>query len=272
MERYVNRVIEGDCLEVLKDFPDQGIDMILCDLPYGTTQNKWDQIIDLQQLWTQYERIIKPAGVIALSAQGRFTAQLIESNPERFKYKIVWIKSRATNFLNANKQPLRRHEDICIFYKQQALYNPQKIRGAPYDKGVRKDNHSGTYGHFNSSRIVNRDGKRFPGDVLAFEEENLLDWVDVQEGNSNRSFHPTQKPVDLGRWLIRTYSQPNEIILDNACGSGSFLVAAIMEKRRFIGIDINDRSYHFNKKVDFVAISNKRIRLANAEMNSRFDF
>ncbi|PSK90777.1 site-specific DNA-methyltransferase (adenine-specific)/modification methylase [Taibaiella chishuiensis] len=268
----MNRVYEGDCLEVLTKFPDKCIDMVLCDLPYEITENKWDKCIDLPSLWYQYRRIIKPAGVIALTGQGRFTGKLIESNPDWFKYKIVWIKSKATNFLNANKQPLRRHEDICIFYQQQSIYNPQKIQAKPYDKGVRKDKGSGSYGKFNSSRSLNTDGKRFPTDVIAFEEESLTDWIFFKTAESEGVFHPVQKPVNLGRWLIQTYTVPGQIVLDNACGSGSFLVAAIMEKRQFIGIEKNDHSYHFGRKVDYVAITNKRIRLAFQEMNSRLSF
>jgi site-specific DNA-methyltransferase (adenine-specific) len=140
---YVNRIIEGDCLAILPKLKDHSIDMVLCDLPYAITQNKWDTAIDLEKLWTQYRRIIKPNGVIALTGQHRFTGLLISSNPSWFKYKIVWIKSKAGNFLNASKQPLRRHEDICIFYDRQPFYNPQKTEALPYDKGIRKDTKSG---------------------------------------------------------------------------------------------------------------------------------
>lgn len=139
LERYLNKVIQGDCLEVMEGIPDKSIDMVLCDLPYGITQNRWDSIIDLDKLWVRYKRIIKDNGVIALTAQGLFTAKLIMSNERLFKYKIVWIKSKSTNFLNVTKQPLRKHEDICIFYKKQPTYNPQMVNGEAYDKGIRKD-------------------------------------------------------------------------------------------------------------------------------------
>lgn len=129
---------EGDCLELMKNIPDQSIDMILCDLPYGTTQNKWDSVIPLDLLWREYERIIKPKGVIALTSQGIFTAKLILSNETWFKYKFVWVKSKATNFLNAKRQPLRQHEDICIFYKKQPDYYPVMWKAEPYNKGTRK--------------------------------------------------------------------------------------------------------------------------------------
>ena len=121
IEKWENKVIQGDCLEVMQELPDKSIDMILCDLPYGTTMNPWDTVIDFKQLWKQYKRIIKGNGAIVLTSQGVFTAQLILSNPEWFKYKIVWIKSRATNYLNAKRQPLRKHEDICVFYKKQPI-------------------------------------------------------------------------------------------------------------------------------------------------------
>ncbi|MFC6100772.1 DNA-methyltransferase [Olivibacter domesticus] len=261
MEDYVNSVIEGDCLRVMKRLADQSIDMVLCDLPYGITNNPWDQIIDLVKLWKEYKRIIKPNGVIILTSAGRFTGQLIESNPQWFKYKIVWLKSKATNFLNANRQLLRRHEDICVFYKNQPVYNPQKIAGAPYDKGVRRDQKTGTYNDFGTSRSINLSGMRFPCDVLV-EVEHPIDWLYFVTAEREGNFHPTQKPVDLARWLIRTYTHPGYLLLDNACGGGSFLVAAVLEGRNFIGIELNDQSYHFGKKVDYVAICRQRIEEA----------
>lgn len=143
-DKFVNRVIEGDCIEVMHHFPNDCIDMVLCDLPYGTTQNKWDSIVPLEQLWAEYKRIVKPNGAIVLTSQGLFTAVLIMSQPKLFKYKWVWEKSKPTNFLNAKKQPLRKHEDICVFYNKQPIYNPQMTEGEPYDKGVRKNQLSGT--------------------------------------------------------------------------------------------------------------------------------
>lgn len=129
---------EGDCLELLPSIPDGSIDMILCDLPYGTTRNKWDSIIPLDRLWSEYMRIIKPTGVIALTSQGLFTARLVMSNESWFRYKFVWIKSKPTNFLNARRQPLRRHEDVCIFYRKQPRYRPLMWQSTPYDKGGEK--------------------------------------------------------------------------------------------------------------------------------------
>lgn len=142
----MNSVILGDCLDVMEKMPDGCIDMILCDLPYGTTQNKWDSVIPLEELWKQYKRILKPNGVVVLTSVGMFTAQLMLSQPKMFKYRWIWQKSKATNFLNAKKQPLRKFEDVCVFYKKQPTYNPQMLEGKPYDKGVRKNQLSGSYG------------------------------------------------------------------------------------------------------------------------------
>jgi site-specific DNA-methyltransferase (adenine-specific) len=260
IENFINKVIQGDCLDVMFDIPDKSIDMILCDLPYGTTQNKWDSIIDLGRLWEHYERIIKDRGVIALTSQGLFTAKLIMSNEKLFKYKIVWIKSKSTNFLNAKKQPLRKHEDICIFYKAQPKYNPEMLIGEPYDKGIRKDQYTGSYGDF-KPRHVKSNGERYPNDVVFYEEQHIEDFVYVKTAESEGTVHhPTQKPIELGRYLIRTYTNPGDIVLDNACGSGSFLLSAILENRQYIGIEKNeDVLMHKIKPVDYIKICNERI-------------
>ena len=257
-ENLVNNVVQGDCLEVMQHIPDGSIDMILCDLPYGTTQNKWDSVIPLNKLWEQYERIIKNNGAIVLTAQGLFTAKLILSNEKLFKYKIVWIKSKPTNFLNAKKQPLRKHEDICIFYKKQPTYNPQMTEGLPYDKGIRKDQFSGSYGDF-KPRHVKSNGERYPNDIIEMdlnkwdydnfyfrtkEKEVQMDCITEAiyfktAESEGKVMHPTQKPVRLGRWLVRTFTNPGDLVLDNTCGSGSFLVAAALENRQYIGIEKN---------------------------------
>ncbi|CAK7062790.1 MAG: hypothetical protein PETM_02709 [Petrimonas sp.] len=259
----VNKVIQGDCLEVMQIIPDKSIDMILCDLPYGTTQNKWDSVINLEELWTEYERIIKDDGVIALTAQGVFTAKLICSNEKLFKYKIVWIKSKPTNFLNAKKQPLRKHEDVCIFYKKQPTYNPQMTDGEPYDKGVRKDQNTGSYGDF-KPKHVKSNGKRYPNDVIFYDDVPVDDYIYIKTAESEGPVvHPTQKPVELGRYLIKTYTKPGDIVLDNACGSGSFLVSALLENRQFIGIEKNENALlHKVDIVDYVEISINRIKEA----------
>jgi site-specific DNA-methyltransferase (adenine-specific) len=265
LDKYINSVIQGDCLEVMQGFPDASIDMILCDLPYGTTQNKWDSVIPLDQLWIEYERIIKKNGAIVLTAQGLFTAKLILSNEKLFKYKIVWIKSKPTNFLNSRIQPLRKHEDICVFYKKQPTYNPQMTNGEPYDKGVRKDQYSGSYGDF-KPRHVKSNGERYPTDVLFYECEpkDHDDFVYCKTAESEGEvLHPTQKPIELGRYLIRTYTNENDIVLDNTCGSGSFLVAAELENRRFIGIEKNEEVLlHKKDPIDYIELSNQRIQSA----------
>lgn len=247
-----NSIFEGDCLEVMTKFPSNSIDMILCDLPYGTTQNKWDSVINLDKLWGLYKRIIKPNGAIVLTGQGIFTAKLILSNEEMFKYKIVWEKSKSTNFLNSKKQPLRKHEDICVFYSKQPTYNPQMKNGQPYDKGIRKDQLSGSYGDF-LPKHVKSNGKRYPTDIVYFK---------TAESEPERTvWHPTQKPVDLGRYLIRTFTNKGDLILDNACGSGSFLLSAHLEGRKYIGIEKNEETHLFKKdKIDYIDVIESRLK------------
>lgn len=245
----LNNVIKGDSIEKMKLIKDESIDLILCDLPYGHTQNDWDSIIPLDLLWEQYERIIKPNGAILLTSSGMFTAKLMLSNHEIFKYKIVWEKSKSTNFLNAKRQPLRKYEEICVFYKKQATYNPQMTNGKAYNKGIRKDQLTGSYGDF-SPVEVKSEGLRYPTDIVYFKTAE-------SEGNV---YHPTQKPVELGRYLVRTYSNKGDVVLDNTCGSGSFLVSAVLEGRNFIGIDKDEESNRFkNDKVSYVDISKKRV-------------
>lgn len=269
IEHFVNRVFEADCLDLFPHIPDKSIDMILCDLPYGTTQNKWDSVIDLNKLWEGYMRIIKDSGAIVLTSQGVFTARLIMSNEAWFKYKIVWIKSKSTNFLNAKKQPLRKHEDICVFYKQQPTYNPQMTIGESYDKGVRKDQHTGSYGDFKPHHVKS-DGRRYPNDVVCFEEGIYDDFLYIKTAESEgQVYHPTQKPVELGRYLIRTFTNPGDIVLDNACGSGSFLVAAALEGRRFIGIEKNqDATLHKVEKTDYIAVCEHRLSAITMDLFS----
>ncbi|MEK7143004.1 MAG: site-specific DNA-methyltransferase [Patescibacteria group bacterium] len=241
----------------MKNIPPKSIDMILCDLPYGTTQNQWDSIIPLNKLWKHYERVIKDKGVIALTAQGHFAAKVTLSNPKLFKYKIIWVKSKPTNFLNAKKQPLRKHEDILIFYKEQPLYNPQMSIGEPYNKGFRKDQLTGSYGDFKTVEVKS-NGERYPTDVIYFKTAE----------SEGQVYHPTQKPVGLGRYLIKTFSRPGNIILDNACGSGSFLVASVLEGRKFVGIEKNQEVYLFkNKKIDYIEICRQRIKIAREQFN-----
>ena len=216
-------------------------------------------------------RIIKDNGAIVLTAQGLFTAKLILSNEDWFKYKIVWIKSKSTNFLNAKKQPLRKHEDICVFYKQQPTYNPQMTKGESYDKGVRKNQYTGSYGDF-KPRHVQSNGMRYPNDVLLMDDNELPieDFLYVKTAESEGAvYHPTQKPVELGRYLIRTFSNPGDIILDNACGSGSFLVAAAMEHRKYIGIEKNQNvMLHKVKEIDYIQVCADRLAKVTAKQHN----
>ena len=258
IEDFVNKVHLGNCLDIMKHFPDKSIDMILCDLPYGTTVNKWDSVIPLSKLWKQYERIIKYNGAIVLTSQGIFTAKLILSNEKIFKYKIVWEKSKSTNFLNVKRQPLRKHEDICVFYKRQPTYNPQMKLSTAYNKGIRKNQLTGSYGDFNPVEVKS-NGERYPTDIVYFK---------TAESEKGEVYHPTQKPVDLGRYLIRTFTNPGDIVLDNTCGSGSFLVSAILENRRFIGIEKNKNVQLFKKKkIDYIKVCNMRIKKAQKHIN-----
>ena len=242
---------QGDCLEVMQSLDDHSVDLVLCDLPYGTTQNKWDSVIPLDQLWQQYRRVVKPRGVIALSSQGIFTARLILSNEPWFRYKFVWIKSKPTNFLNARRQPLRQHEDICIFYQSQPDYQPVMSHGEPYDKGIRKAQYTGSYGDFKPVQVKS-NGQRFPTDTLYCKT--------AESEAGGRVWHPTQKPVALGRYLIRLFTSEGDIVLDNAFGSGSFLVAAALESRRFIGIEKNKEVHLFKEEqIDCMDVARMRL-------------
>ncbi len=252
IDEVVNSIFEADCLEAMHLIPDESVDMILCDLPYGITQNAWDSYIPLDLLWKHYTRIIKPNGAIALTSSGVFTANIIMSQPHIYKYKWVWEKSKPTNFLNAKKQPLRKHEDICIFYKKQPVYNPQMTQGVAYDKGVRKAQLSGSYGDFEPAH-VHSSGERYPTDVI---------YIKTAE-SEGKVYHPTQKPIELGRYLIRTYTNEGDIVLDNSCGSGSFLVSALLEKRNFIGIEKNENVSLFKKEeIDYIDVSKQRLKCA----------
>lgn len=221
-------LFHGDCLDVMPTLDSGSVDMVLADLPYGTTQNSWDSVIPLDQLWHEYRRILTPRGKVVLTSQGAFTARLILSNERWFKYKLVWEKSKPTNFLNAKKQPLRKHEDVCVFYAKPGTYNAQMSKGGSYDKGVRKDQQTGSYGDFRPAHIKS-EGGRYPTDIVYFK---------TAESEPERTvWHSTQKPVALCEYLIRTYSNPGDMVFDNCMGSGTTGVAALAAGRRFIGIE-----------------------------------
>ena len=222
----------GDCLELMKDIPDGSVDMVLCDLPYGTTRNKWDSVIPLDRLWEQYKRVIKENGAIVLFSAEPFTSFLITSNIQWFRYDLIWSKTQGSDFLNANRKPLRSHENICVFYKKQPTYNPQKIDGKPY-KSKSGETTSTNFGKFNGNHHTeNKDGKRCPLSVLRFSGEH----------NRGKQ-HPTQKPTDLLEWLIKTYTNEGEIVLDNTAGSMSTVIACINTNRNCIAIEKDEHYF-----------------------------
>lgn len=249
---WCNELVEADCLDAMRQLPARSVNLVLCDLPYGTTRNGWDSVIPLEPLWAEYRRVLAPRGAVVLTAQGPFAARLLLSNERDFKYKLVWVKSKPTNFLNAKKQPLRRHEDILVFARGQPTYHPQMGEGAPYDKGRRKDQLTGSYGEFSPVEVKSA-GPRYPTDVVYFKTAE----------SEGKVWHPTQKPVALGRYLVRTWSNPGDVVLDNAFGSGSFLVAALLEGRNFVGIERNREVRTFKKRpADYLAVARERLGAA----------
>ena len=227
------QIKRGDCLELMKEIPDESIDMILCDLPYGTTKNKWDSVIPLNKLWKQYERIIKDNGAIVLFSQMPFSAELVHSNLKLFKYEWIWQKDNGTGFLNAKKMPLKIHENILVFYKKLPLYNPQMRTGfKPYK--CKQGRHSTNYGAYEQGHITESNGERYPIDIIEFKKDSGL--------------HPTQKPVALLEYLIKTYTNEGEIVLDNCMGSGSTGVACINTNRNFIGYELDEHYFQIAKE------------------------
>ena len=230
-------LLQGDCLELMKDIPDKSIDMILCDLPYGTTRCKWDSVIPFEPLWKNYSRIIKDNGAIVLFSQMPFTAALVMSNLKMFRYEWIVEKSIATGFLNAKHMPLKCHENICIFYKKLPTYNPQMTKGKPYSI-KRRDCGAQYLGNFDNIETKN-EGTRCPRDIL----KDL--WKPYCGG---KLFHPTQKPVPLLEYLIKTYTNEGEIVLDNCMGSGSTGVACVNTNRNFIGIELDEKYFKIAKE------------------------
>lgn len=229
----------GDCLELMKNIPDGSIDMILCDLPYGTTKNKWDKQIDINELWKDYKRIIKFNGCIALFSQTPFNITLGASNPDMLKYELIWQKSNSTGFLNCNFAPLKTHENILIFSKAAACYVKDKTNAMTYNPimGIGKPyksvsgEHTNNYDHkWQKQCLTINDGTRYPTDIIKFDSDKY-------------KLHPTQKPVALLEYLIKTYTNENETVLDNCMGSGSTGIACINTGRKFIGIEKDDKYF-----------------------------
>lgn len=226
----LNEIIHGDCLEVMRQFPDKSIDMILCDLPYGTTACEWDSVIPLEPLWEQYERIIKDNGAILLFAQTPFDKVLGCSNIKNLRYEWIWEKEQGTGNLNANKMPLKKTENILVFYKKLPTYNPQMTEGSAYTR-KRNYNDNEIFGKTGTKDgyVTKNTGIRYPTNLIKFNRE-LGDRL-----------HPTQKPVALCEYLIKTYTLPGEIVLDNCIGSGTTAIACINTGRNFIGIEIDEK-------------------------------
>lgn len=227
----------GDCLELMKDIPDGSVDLILCDLPYGRTQNHWDKAIPFEPLWEQYERIIKPNGCIALFSQPPFDKALGASNPKMLRYEWIWEKSRATNHLNSKKMPMRAHENILIFYKKAPTYNPQGLKRKEHPT-IRKGGKGNGTNYGKSDKDSLQEFENYPTDIIKF----------ASIGNCK---HSTQKPVPLLEYLIKTYTNPGDVVLDNCMGSGSTGVACINTGRSFIGIELEQD--FFNVAIDRIA-------------------
>lgn len=222
----INQVLNADCLEAMKQIESGSIDMILGDLPYGTTACKWDIIIPFEPLWQQYERIIKPNGAIVLTSAEPFTSFLITSNIKLFKYDLIWKKTHPKGHLNSKKMPMRAHENICVFYKKPPVYNPQKttghVRKIAKTNYVKEAGHGGVYGGENRNTDYDST-ERYPLSVQIFGNADLT-----------KVLHPTEKPVPLFEWLVKTYTNEGDLVLDNCSGSGTTAIACINTNRNFI--------------------------------------
>jgi DNA modification methylase len=232
----IGEIWHGDCLELMRDIPDKSVDLILCDLPYEVTaRQKWDVIIPFEPLWKSYNRIIKDDGAVVLFATEPFRTRLVYSNIDNFKYDLIWEKNKTTGFLNAKKQPLRKHESILVFYKKQPNYNPQKTTGhKPVNSYKHKDgDRSLVYG---KTKEYSGGGstERYPTSILTFS---------VVNNDNPIKKHSAQKPVELMEYLIRTYTNEGDLVLDNCAGSGTTLVAAKNLNRQFIGIE-KEKEYY----------------------------
>lgn len=255
----LDKIYLGDCLELMKEIPDKSIDCIICDLPYevlnkNNVNAQWDKVIPFEHLWAQYERIVKDNAAIILFGQGMFTARLMMSNPKLWRYNLIWQKGgRCSGFLNAKKMPLREHEDIMVFYRQQPPYNPQMTKCQPHERNhsrgkLNTEQTNRCYGNFGKADDIITNLK-YPKSILNFKRPHP-------------QVHPTQKPVELIRYLIRTYTNVGGVILDNCIGSGTTAIAAIRENRHFIGMELNKEYYE---------IALKRIREENIQLKFQFD-
>ena len=237
---------QGDCLEVMADLSPASVDLVLCDLPYGVTDCGWDEVIPLAPLWGHYRRLLKPNGAVVLTATQPFATDLIQSNRRWFRYDLVWDKAgRSSGFLNANRMPLRGHESVLVFYAALPTYNPQMRQGKPYKTVCRRRVGGLVYGDYTPATTVCESGLRHPTSVLT-----------VASSKADRGSHSTQKPVALMEYLVRTYTDPGALVLDNAMGSGTTGVACVRSGRRFVGIE---------KDPDYFAAAARRIEAARGE-------
>lgn len=253
-----NSAVRGDCLEEMQKIDEGSVSLILTDLPYGRTKNKWDKILPYDEMWEQYKRVLKENGVVVLFAEGMFMAELMVSNKKMWRYNIVWDKILTTGFLNANRQPLRRHEEMLVFYRKQPTYNPQKKKGKPnHSKGkLQKEYKNRNYGEM--GQIDNRD-------VLGDMKHPTSIWQ-FQKPHPSKIQHPTEKPVDCLEEVIRTYTNEGELVLDSCAGSFSTAVASENTGRRWICIEKEKEYYDIGvarilqnrEKQDNIHITNKR--------------
>lgn len=230
------QLLQGDCLQVMGDLPDESIDLILCDLPYGVTDCEWDSIIPFDELWAHYNRVLKKDGAAVLFSAQPFTTRLIESNLKSFRYCWYWIKNQPTGFSYARYQPMRKVEDICVFYRQMPTYNPQGLQKVenPKTRKRRKPTHESIFKQGSLMKEYTPLFKNYPKNILQF--------------NTERGLHPTQKPVPLLEYLVKTYTNEGETVLDNCMGSGSAGVACVNTNRRFIGIERNGHYYEVARR------------------------
>lgn len=248
----------GDCLELMNDIPDKSVDAIICDLPYevlnkGNKHAKWDKMLPLDKLWMQYNRIIKNNGAIILFGQGMFTAQLMMSNPKMWRYNLIWQKGgRCTGFLNAKKMPLREHEDILVFYKSLPTYNPQMVKCEPHQRNHSrgkqdKEQTNRCYGVFGKANEIITDEK-YPRSILSFKRPHP-------------QIHPAEKPIALIEWLIKTYTNENELVLDNTAGSMTTAIAAINTNRKCICIEKDDHYFEIGSERVRKHLENRQLKL-----------
>lgn len=255
---YIENV---DCLEGMQQIPDGAVDMVLCDLPYGLTQNKWDSPIPMSDLWAQYKRVTKQNGAILLHADGMFMARLMMSQPKMWRYNLVWDKVLTTGFLNAYRMPLRQTEEVCVFYRKQPTYHPQMKAGRP--------NHSVGKAQGRKRRVASESNHNY-GEHSVIDHRDLLgnmkhptSLLRFPKPHPSKAHHPTEKPLELLEWLIKTYTDPGDLVLDNCMGSGSTAVACINTGRHYIG---------FETEKAYFDIAQRRIDEAEEKRRTLFDY